>query len=211
MIFKKILAYTLAEVLITMGIVGAIAAMTIPTLVNKRVQAERSAKLKKFYSKMNNAVDQMVIDNNSFKYYNGAPSNSYKWYMENLDRYMGHAMLDGTNKKVYFVDESSLKFEEINHSGCKRISYDTNGDKSPNNLGSDIYVFIFCFTEDSRKKYLGDNSSSDTFFGAYNFYSDKFDQKTAEEKNAKCNSSREYCTRLLQSNGWDYPPGYPFK
>lgn len=31
---KKIIAFTLAEVLVTLGIIGVVAAMTIPTLVN---------------------------------------------------------------------------------------------------------------------------------------------------------------------------------
>lgn len=31
---KKVFAFTLAEVLITLGIIGIVAAMTIPTLIN---------------------------------------------------------------------------------------------------------------------------------------------------------------------------------
>ena len=43
---RKILAFTLAEVLLTMTIVGVVAAMTIPTLHYSRVKKEYTAKLK---------------------------------------------------------------------------------------------------------------------------------------------------------------------
>lgn len=42
--------FTLAEVLITLGIIGIIAAMTLPTVVNKYKEKETVTKLKKFYS-----------------------------------------------------------------------------------------------------------------------------------------------------------------
>lgn len=47
---KKKLAFTLAEVLITLGIIGIVAAMTIPTLINKKQKAEIETQLKENYS-----------------------------------------------------------------------------------------------------------------------------------------------------------------
>ena len=47
--------FTLAEVLITLGIIGAVAAMTIPNLIQSYKEKEYTAKLKKFYSVMENA------------------------------------------------------------------------------------------------------------------------------------------------------------
>lgn len=44
------LAFTLAEVLITLGIIGVVAAMTIPTLVNNYQKTQYVVKLKKVYS-----------------------------------------------------------------------------------------------------------------------------------------------------------------
>lgn len=43
-------AFTLAEVLITLGIIGVVASMTLPTVVNKYKEKETVTKLKKFYS-----------------------------------------------------------------------------------------------------------------------------------------------------------------
>lgn len=56
---KKELAFTLAEVLITIGIIGIVAAMTIPTLISKNQKRVIEAKLKEDYS-----IIQQVIKSN---------------------------------------------------------------------------------------------------------------------------------------------------
>ena len=49
-------AFTLAEVLITLGIIGVVAAMTMPSLIQKQKEQEYIAKLKKFNSMMSQAI-----------------------------------------------------------------------------------------------------------------------------------------------------------
>ena len=56
---KKKAAFTLAEVLITLGIIGIVAAMTIPTLISKNQKRVIEAKLKEDYS-----IIQQVIKSN---------------------------------------------------------------------------------------------------------------------------------------------------
>ena len=61
--FKRILSFTMAEVLITLGIIGIVAAMTLPALIQKYQKQETSARLKKFYTTMNQAIMMSEIDN----------------------------------------------------------------------------------------------------------------------------------------------------
>lgn len=49
-------AFTLAEVLITLGIIGVVAAMTIPTLMQKYYEKQTVAKLKETYSILSQAL-----------------------------------------------------------------------------------------------------------------------------------------------------------
>lgn len=56
------LAFTLAEVLITLGIIGVVAAMTIPTLMNNTGNSQYVTGLQKFYSEMGQAVIQLETD-----------------------------------------------------------------------------------------------------------------------------------------------------
>ncbi len=48
-------AFTLAEVLITLGIIGIVAAMTMPTLIQKQQDVSTISQLKKSYSMLNQA------------------------------------------------------------------------------------------------------------------------------------------------------------
>lgn len=90
--------FTLAEVLITLGIIGVVAAMTLPSLINDYRDKEILTKVRKTYSDVSNAVnrartsdgninDNSVLfnpDNNSvetakifLKYFNGAKLCTY--------------------------------------------------------------------------------------------------------------------------------------
>ena len=59
-------AFTLAEVLITLGIIGVVAAMTMPSVVTKYREKETVVKLKRFYSTFSNAVLRAQNDNELF-------------------------------------------------------------------------------------------------------------------------------------------------
>lgn len=56
-------AFTLAETLITLAIIGVVAAITIPSLMQSTQDAELKTAWKNFYSEMNNATTQLVGDN----------------------------------------------------------------------------------------------------------------------------------------------------
>src|SRR5574344_476758 len=60
-VFKQ--AFTLAEVLIVLSIIGIVASMTIPTLMNKVQNKEFAERFKKEYSIFNSAWTQIIQDN----------------------------------------------------------------------------------------------------------------------------------------------------
>ncbi|MBR1753937.1 type II secretion system protein [bacterium] len=59
---NKNCAFTLAEVLITLGIIGVVAALTIPTLMQKMDERETVSKLKKAYSTLSNAYSLISVE-----------------------------------------------------------------------------------------------------------------------------------------------------
>ena len=85
--------FTLAEVLITLGIIGIVAAMTLPSVINKIQKKDASARLKKFYSAINQAINLSTVDN-------GPPSSwsddltyhdadeLYNWFDKYIMQYM---------------------------------------------------------------------------------------------------------------------------
>ena len=58
--FKKALAFTLAETLIVMGIIGVVAALTIPNLNSSTADKEKIAKIKKIYQNLEDAQGRAV-------------------------------------------------------------------------------------------------------------------------------------------------------
>ena len=62
-VIKKYLAFTLAEVLITLGIIGIVAAMTMPILIGKYKKQVTVAQLKKAYTVLSQMVLQAQEDN----------------------------------------------------------------------------------------------------------------------------------------------------
>lgn len=63
-IFRK--GFTLAEVLITLGIIGIVAAMTLPSLTAKQHEKQTVAKLKKVYSTLQQAQLSIVSEYGTF-------------------------------------------------------------------------------------------------------------------------------------------------
>lgn len=61
--------FTLAEVLLTLGIIGVIAAMTLPSVFGKYKKIETVSRLQKVYANLNNALKHAEADYESSKYW----------------------------------------------------------------------------------------------------------------------------------------------
>lgn len=214
---KKHIAFTLSEILLTMTIVGVVAAMTIPTLHYQKVRREYTIKLKNFYSKMENAILDMQLDRGSFKDME-KPINigqAYDWYMSHIDPYMGHQYVKSASRTIYYKDGSSLHLSNIG--GCLDVYFDVNGDKRPNSVGRDKYVFLYCFDPNARLSHFG---NTDIFFGTYggSLHGSGVSRRqvlNACSGAATCPSaggaSPACCSLLLQIDQWEYKDDYPYK
>ena len=58
-------AFTLAEVLMTLGIIGVVAAMTLPTLITDFQKRSTATMVKALYSKINQAMQLYIADGNN--------------------------------------------------------------------------------------------------------------------------------------------------
>ena len=71
-------AFTLAEVLITLGIIGVVAAMTIPTLVTSYKKNVIETRLAGFYSKINQAIKASEVHNGEKEAWDIIPNAGYE-------------------------------------------------------------------------------------------------------------------------------------
>ena len=67
---RKRAAFTLAEVLITLAIIGVVAALTIPTLVQKYKERETVTRVKEFYSVFSQAYQLAILEHGTFDQWN---------------------------------------------------------------------------------------------------------------------------------------------
>ena len=69
-------AFTLAEVLITLAIIGVVAAMTIPTLISNYKEKQTVTKLQKVYATLKNAFEMSKVDHGDYEtwYWNNMPA-----------------------------------------------------------------------------------------------------------------------------------------
>lgn len=154
--------FTLAEVLITLGIIGVVAAMTIPTLMNSTNGAEFKSGFKKIISTLNQAVTMSVaVDNLDFSSLapgDSTTSNTIAFMLNNkmnvasitnaadanLDAGANASVLLGStdNYTVFFNDGMVFSYPKVAGTGnCGTASstwcagiVDVNGARKPNNL-----------------------------------------------------------------------------
>ena len=78
----KRLAFTLAEVLITLGIIGVVAALTLPTIISNYKKQVTVSKLQKTYSTINNAFKQSEAANESSEFWDDPVVTGSQSYFE---------------------------------------------------------------------------------------------------------------------------------
>lgn len=115
--FKR--AFTLAEVLITLGIIGVVSAMTLPTLMNKTQNKELHAQFQKVYSELNQVAMKFKVDEEI-----AAPEYCRRYgktkFIERISKYF---------KNVKIVDDTyyDSKDEEGNALSTKYTIHTMNG------------------------------------------------------------------------------------
>ena len=157
---RKFNAFTLAEVLITLGIIGVVAAMTMPTLINQTNGAQYKAAYKKALSAISQGITlNVALDDKSFadadvksQTSDTTATNSVLGYLKarmnvvNVTTTSGVTGYPATvSAQVCTADGKSLGEE-----GCNPTT---------KNVAPDIYIF---FNDSSMFAFKGDNAKACT-------------------------------------------------
>ena len=228
-------AFTMAEVLITLGIIGIVAAMTLPAVMGKYQKKVTVEKLKKFYSVITNAARLSEYENGEMADWE-FPKQGYDANMNTFfRRYYMPYLKDAKecNSPNCFTKENySLKvFSGEPANGLFLASYliktndgmyvyflpntpanyiwmfvDINGHQKPNQIGYDIFVFdIYGYPNPNNRKSY-----------RIKFWGEHFtDEHLLTDANYACSKSPSkysgfYCGALIMHNGWEIPDSYPW-
>src|SRR5574344_871853 len=97
---KQKVAFTLAEVLITLGIIGVVAALTLPTLIANYREKQTVTRLKKEYSTIAQAYTMAITNDGEFAdWFTGNETSLQKGqvFYEHVSKYMNIAKNCGSN------------------------------------------------------------------------------------------------------------------
>ena len=200
--------FTLSEVLITLVIIGVIAAITIPNVIANSRRQESSAKLKKAYSVLCQASIKSKAMGDDWEIWAESASNApepdkadtaEKFSNQYLLPYLNYMKTEKKDNKfyVYLTDGMNLF---VWFGGCVDIGVDLNGDKKPNTWGIDQFDFLYC-----------PYSQPDRINGriAPSFYTAR--KITREEALNRCKFIPHECTALLSMDNWEFKEDYPYK
>lgn len=164
---RKRCAFTLAEILITLGIVGVVAALTMPALIQNHQRIVLQNQLKKFASTINGAYNRAVAEYGASEYWNVGlyqhheildfleTTDITKSIPESFKEDMTTALsqinvrqptFNNTfqSSKFYLLKDGSMIFDIT--PSYNEVSYfiaDINGPgKKPNRFGKDLWVFL---------------------------------------------------------------------
>ena len=227
-------AFTLAEVLITLGIIGIVVAMTMPTLIQNYKNRVVETRLQKFYSVMNQAVQKAELEYGDKKFWyedvgglktdaDGNPiegsSKTDDWFQKYLAPHLQIIKKEVSSDGIptyYFPDGSALAASQAGESR-DWVFYVGKPEKCRTKHNNDpgICAFIFEFYPASQSnswKYLYDKGFEPAKVGwngtKENLYAGN---AWACDKTGNTIDSRAYCAALIQYNGWKIPKDYPVR
>lgn len=236
----KLKAFTMAEVLITLGILGVVITMTLPALIGHYQKKVTVEKLKTIYSKLSEVIKISETDNgvvNSWDY----TLSSDEFVKIYLAPYIKNFKINNSvwnfrslNKATWGGEDGSLntteyaKFSLANgtlvavrtsamDNGTSIIIYaDTNGLTGPNVIGHDIFRMSITKTYGFT---LGADRSDENLQWSQNSETNKNRSYLLSADYGTCNlnatdqfgySAGDGCSLLIILDGWKISDDYPW-
>lgn len=120
--FIKKNGFTLAEVLITLGIIGVVAALTIPTLISNYQKKEVPIRLQKMYNTLWGAISQAEIENGSSEFWTFNDDTEAKnFYDTQIKSRM--KCIKTTTQDCYLEDGSMIRLNNMRASGLLEVIF----------------------------------------------------------------------------------------
>lgn len=196
------LGFTLAEVLVTLGIIGVVSAMTLPTLVKNHQRQVYVTQLHKAYNDLTQAVDSYTTSKNAVNLNEAGgmtDAESVKRFVQNEFKVVkfcsatepcfasSYKLLDGSS--VDDLGESFIENAFVTPAGYVMsidpgwiVMVDINGQAGPNIMGRDFFTMVL----DPVHNTVGSNAND----------VDKDDLMDM------CQTQGVGCFTLIQNAGW---------
>jgi len=223
-------AFTLAEVLITLAIIGVVAAITIPTLTANYKKKVIETRLAKFYSTINQAMKLSSVDNgpiNTWNYFTEIPifdengnevshtsSGVLEWFNKYIAPYIKTLKVEELDYgviMVYFMDGSCVRIGASSTAFYPFANDYKGGLGDVEDTGIKRFLFMFdSFPGNDNFKYHH-NKGLEPYMGSWDGTREQLFTKSNIGCQETVSNERAYCTKLIQLNNWKIPKDYPLK
>lgn len=216
-------AFTLAEVLITLGIIGIVAAMTLPTLITNYKKKQTVAQLQKVYSVLSQALQRSEVDNGEYEYWEEPIAmGSAAYYKKYWHPYFKIMKICNNYKDCQYKGErpwftikgtpETLLFSHVQY----RVPF----------LTSDgALISISIASGESSIRYNGiivdlNGPKAPNAFGIDTFLFVMVPKRgivpdgyelTPTQVNTRCHSNGFSCAAKIMQNGWEIKDDYPWR
>lgn len=231
-------AFTMAEVLITLGIIGIIAAMTLPALIGKYQKKVTVERLKVAYSKVNEIVSNSEMENGEVNYWDYTMSNedffnlyiapyittlavsNKNWEIKDINGRTSVYTNNLKNFKTFSLSNGTIigfNTSKTNPGISIAIYVDVNGITPPNIIGRDI--FRMSITKSYGLTLGADRDDENSAWSQNSAIHKNRTYLLSKEMgccNVEANSQFYYnpgdgCSLLIMLDGWEIMDDYPWK
>lgn len=228
----KTKAFTMAEVLITLGIIGIVAAMTFPGVIEGYQKVQTVNKLKKVYSVIQQAIQRAEVDHEHAEFWDFTlPKEKFteiyiKPYYQILTDYdkanfpkdyhtycRDERICDSygqfqRSSRIVLIDGTLLGFNNattiINNNRMSIITIiaDINGFQKPNQYGKDIFLFEVEPEKGLMPYGLGITAGLD------NSEETHTRNYLLKGENRSCQKDGIYCAAIIMMDNWEIRDDY---
>jgi prepilin-type N-terminal cleavage/methylation domain-containing protein len=221
---SKNYGFTLAEVLITLAIIGVVAALTIPSVVRNYQKTQTVTQLKKVYSALANTTNLAIADEGPVEGWvidsgtDGSKAFAEKYLIPYLKvskdcgtqttgecqfkatslSKQSTSTLDSTHARFYLADGTLIAVRVFIEPIYADVRVDLNGQKGPNRYGRDVFLFNYrIYNKAGFGPHCATTESRDTLLG---------------DSASRCNKNQSglCCATLIMKDGWQISDDYPW-
>ena len=214
----KFFAFTLAEVLITLGIIGVVAALTIPTLISNHQKKVYVTQFKKVYNTVTNAFKLMQAETGT----DNLLDNDFMTALT-VQSSSNEAEVTRLAKKYFNIAQDVKFYSPLSSSEYKYLFYG-NGSATTNPTGyllrtvdgADIYLFVQAYSDyfsieiDVNGSERGPNTAGRDFF-SISFYKNGQPSFSWDSNDAVnyCGGNQTHvgeasaCAQRIMHDGWE--------
>ena len=227
---KLKLGFTLAEVLITLGIIGVISAMTLPTLFSKISKSQFEARTKVAYSLIYQTMQLANADDNTSgtTILDFNDSNIKEWFSKFIQPHLKvietcfntfacwhekGEVKDLNGNKALYSDNAGMGLNTLSFTTAKGISFSIDGWGTPSSLNS---IFGINTTQESLVVYFDVNGKNkpnkigkDIYVAVYiperGLLAAGADKTPAEVEQNCLKGNGYWCLSYIKRNNWKIP------